>query len=225
MPRVGDPYDPLRLYVRSRRVWMSFALTAALCAILPVAGAFLIPMPSESADGGVALVPAWRVLAVGVTFGPVLFCHSPFGEMETATGRNWRRTEMVVLIVNSLVCTTMFTATCLIVFGGDLAMLVLRGIIGWMGIALLTGKLLGWRMAWVGPFAVLPILIFWGYQYPAYRWWEFTARPIGDLVAWAVVAALAGLGTVAYVCNSWRWYAVLTLLGRRSTAGRGARRA
>ncbi|MEU5941041.1 hypothetical protein ABZ807_18020 [Micromonospora sp. NPDC047548] len=212
MLRVTERYEPLRLYAQSRRIWTGAALTAVLCALLPFIGAFLVPVPSEGADGGVALVPAWRILAVAVAFGPVLSCHSPFGEMEAATGRNWRRTQAGVLTVNATVCALLFTATCWVLFGGSLAVLVLRGILGWLGISLLAGRLLSWKLAWVGPLAVLPLMIFWGFEQSGFRWWEFTARPIDDLRAWMLTTGLAAAGVAAYAASSWRWRALVSLL-------------
>ncbi|MEV6522258.1 hypothetical protein AB0M43_09980 [Longispora sp. NPDC051575] len=192
------------------------ALTGALCAVLPFVGSIMFSVPAAG-DSGVASVPGWRIIAAGATFGPVLFCHSPFGEMESATGRNWRRVQLGVLALNATACSLLFFLTSLMVFGGPMALLVLRGIIGWMGTALLAARLLGWRAAWVGPLALLPIMIFWGTEGPQqYAWWEFTARPIDDPAAWVTAAGLLALGAGAHLVDRWRWRAAVTFLRRRT---------
>jgi hypothetical protein len=125
--------------------------------------------------------------------------------MEAAAGRNWRRTERAVLLVNTVVCVTMFTVTCWIVFDAQTALLVLRGIAGWMGITLISGRITGWKTAWVGPLAVLPMVIYWGHGQTGYRWWEFTSLPSGDLGSWAVAGCIAAGGAVAYLFSEWGW--------------------
>ncbi len=205
MRLADDARTPVRLFVRSRRSWMALILTAALCACVPLVGAFLFPAPSEGVQGGILYVPGWRFLAVGVTFGPILFSHSPFGEMETATGKNWRRVELVVLLVNICTCITMFTVTCWLTFDGSTALLILRGIIGWMGTALVSGRIMGWKAGWVGPLAVLPMVLYWGHGDTGYRWWEFTSLPPDSPGSWAVAGCLAAAGAVAYLFNTWGW--------------------
>lgn len=217
MRLADNPCSPIRLYLRSRRSWMPLILTAALCACVPLVGAFLFPAPSAGVRGGMLYVPGWRFLTVGVAFGPALFCHSPFGEMEAATGKNWRRAELAVLLVNAVLCAMMFTATCWIVFDGTTALLILRGIIGWMGIALISGRILGWRAAWVGPLAVLPVVIYWGHGGIGYRWWEFTSLPPGDLGSWSVAGGTAIGGAVACLFSKWGWYHLASRFRRRTS--------
>lgn len=208
--------NPVWLYLRSRRTLTGIALTLVLCGLLPLVGMLTVPFPSEGSGTGTAVVPAWRVLAAGVTFGVVPFCQSPFGEMEAATGRNWRRTEMVVLVASATVCTVLFTLTCALALGETQALLTLRGTIGWMAIAVLTGRILSWRIAGIGPLLILPLMIFWGVdELPHYHWWEFTARPAGDQTAWLTVAGLAAIGALSCTFDRWRWLPLTRLLSHK----------
>ncbi|MFF5230962.1 hypothetical protein [Dactylosporangium sp. NPDC000521] len=197
---------------------MALVLTAVLCACVPLVGAFLFPAPSEGVRGGILGVPGWRFLAVGVTFGPILFSQSPFGEMEAATGKNWRQVELLVLLVNIVACVTLFTVTCWVTFNGPTALLILRGIVGWMGIALASGRILGWKAGWVGPLAVLPVVVYWGHGSTGYRWWDFTSLPPANPGSWVVVGCLAAFGATTYVFSKWRWRHLTNLVRRRIAA-------
>lgn len=182
---------------------MALVLTAALCACVPFVGAYLLPAPSGYVHGGVVSLPAWHLLSLGVAFGPVVLCHSPFGEMEVATGKRWRRVEAAVLLGTAVVCLAMFTVICWTVFDGPTALLILRGTVGWMGLALVGGRIAGWRVAWVGPAAVWPVAMCWGHTETGCRWWEFTSLPAGDPGSWAVAGCLAAVGALAYLFSGW----------------------
>lgn len=208
MPNRADDPHPLLLYLHSRRIWAAVALTVALCAAVLLIGAIEVSVPASGADSGFHPVPTWRILAAGVTFGPVLSCHSPFGELEAAT-HGWRNVQAAVLLVHLVLAAALFVATCLVAFGGTLALLTLRGIIGWTGVALIAGRIFGWRLAWVGPLTLLPVMLFWGLaEEPHYQWWEFTARQVDDPAAWMVAGVLLAAGIAAWGVGPWqrrRW--------------------
>jgi hypothetical protein len=217
MLRVSDEPSPLRLFIRSRRVPAGLILTGILCLLVPLIGHTVLPMPTSGTESGTVAVPAWRLVAVAIALVPAICCQSPFGEGEAACGHHWRRLRTLVLAVYSTGSAVLLTVICWIAFGDAIAVAVLRGFIGWWGFSALTGRLLGWRLAWAGPLAALPLLIFWGFSLEGPRWWEFTARPAGDGPAWAVAIALLAVGVLAYEADPWRRQqlrAVLRAVGR-----------
>jgi hypothetical protein len=172
--------------------------------LIPLVGRTLLQMPTSGTDDGTVVVPAWRLVAVAIAFAPALCCQSPFGEIEDACGHDWRQLRTRVLATYSIGSAILLTAICWVAFSDEIAVAVLRGFIGWWGISVLSGRLLGWRLSWAGPLATLPVLIFWGSGQSGPRWWEFTARPAIDGPAWALATALLAVGVLAYTANTWR---------------------
>lgn len=127
----------------------------------------------------------------------MICCRNPFEEIEDACGHHSCRLQTVSLAAYSAGSRALLMAVCWVVFGDRIAVAVLRRFIGRWRISVLTGRLLGPRLAWAAPLAVLPVLIFWGYGWSEPRWWEFTARPVGEArVGSCVHAACRGCARI-----------------------------
>ncbi|GGM32395.1 hypothetical protein GCM10012279_59180 [Micromonospora yangpuensis] len=82
---------------------------------------------------------------------------------------------------------------------------IARSWLAWLGLALLAGAILGWRLAWTLPAATAVVLWYWGYSgNQEYRWWEFSARPHDDLPSFLLSVALLAVGLTAYAATPWR---------------------
>jgi len=153
-------------------------------------------------------------LGAGVV--PALALHSELGSLEEARTARLVHLQRCYLLLLSCVCAALFLAlAALSLQPADVAVMA-RSLAAWLGLALLSGRVLGWRLAWVLPVLTLCVLVYWGgsaAQVDPFDWWEFSARPAGDVPSLVVSAALLASGMLAYFFSAWR----ITALKRRAT--------
>jgi hypothetical protein len=190
----------VRLHVASRRVWAAvFAITAsaiglriALIGNWDTYGALQLPLLFEAAAAA----------AIAVTTG------SPLGEPERVAGRRLPYVRFAVALALTIAAVGALAAagTGAHLAGGALD--VARNTAGLVGLGLLSARLLGGGLAWVGPTGYLIVGVYGLYTQwhgPALTTpWIWPARPPDDLGA----SICAGL---VFVCGM----AVITVRGAR----------
>ncbi|MGK5444855.1 hypothetical protein ACSNN7_23930 [Micromonospora sp. URMC 105] len=168
-------------------------------------GAFEAPTPAATDTGG-ATVEFWRLLAVASASLPVLTLASPMEALEAAGGTAYHRLRSMVLGA-AFACSSGCILTAAAV-GVDPAVtpLIVRALLAWFGLALVSGRVLGWNYSWILPWGALSVLLYWGHSSSTrdYRWWEFSAQPAGHLPSWLLAGGLFAAGVAAYALSPWR---------------------
>lgn len=196
-------FRPLIAVAQARRAGSALAVTLVLALITVWWGFATASLPSASPG---ARIPLYRFMAMGTAIVPVLALYSPLHDLEgPATDQYWR-TERVYLALMAATSSVVYLALASITLPATTLVLVGRSIFGWIGLALVSGRVLGWRLAWVLPVATIFVLLYWGsvdHGY-GYRWWEFSARPHDDIAALLVSVVLLAAGAAAMWATPWR---------------------
>lgn len=210
--RRGDRSPVLSFWI-ARRASVLLGLAVLLGIATAVFGLQEAPVPTSQAGTGTAL-PVWRLLAFGVGTLPVLGLHSPLGSLEEARGHPHSACEWRYLVALITGCSASYLALASVSLNADSIEIIARSIPGWVGLALLSGRILGWRLGWILPVLGLAALTYWGAgTMPAtFAWWEFTARPPDDLIALFLSSLLLVAGGLAFAATPWR---VRRIIGRR----------
>jgi len=179
-----------RLYAASRRA-ATCLLVLAACAIALRTALHWLPRTGVYAEQIPLTIEAGAAAVIGVTTG------SPFGDPERATGRwlPYLRLAAALAIAGAAFGALAAGSASQHLDGGTLGLL--RDLAGFIGLAFLTGAVLGGALAWIGPLGYLAITL------PALagHWttpWLWPARPPHDRGA-AICAGLvfaAGLAVV-----------------------------
>lgn len=187
-----------------RRPVLTLAIALALGLVTALVGHQSSPIPT--ADVRVAPPAAWRILLLGPAVLPVLALYSPLASLESVSTEQFHRVRARFLVVMASLCSGIFLAASAVVLPPSLVEHVARSIPGWTGIALISGCTLGWRLAWVLPVCLMCPMLYWGIPDPhgQYPWWEFTARPTGDVCALVLNGALLGMGVFLSCLTPWR---------------------
>lgn len=127
-------------------------------------------------------------------------------DLEAAGARPFHRLRSLVLGLAFLLSSASVLTATAIGVDGAAALLIARALPAWFGLALLSGRILGWTHSWILPWAALCVLIYWGHSgNPGeYRWWEFTAQHIDHLPSALLAGTLFAAGLLAYTLSPWR---------------------
>lgn len=197
--------DPVARFDRSaawrfflvRRGWVPLLIAVLFGGLAAWVGSYQAPVPA-ALETGTATIPLWRVLAMGAAVLPVLSLHSPLADLEAAVTGRQAHMEGCYLVGISCAVAVLYCAVAAITLHPLLLAVMVRSMLGWLGLALVAGRLFGPRLAWIGPSVATCVLSYWGRSGPGggYAWWEFSARPHDDLAGLSVSAGLLGLGTL-----------------------------
>ncbi|MER5645888.1 hypothetical protein [Streptosporangium sp. NPDC002524] len=198
-------FRPSRTFALARRAWVAFALAVLLGVLTAWAGRYEAPVPTASGDGD-ATLPMWRLLTMGVGTLPALGLHSALRGLEEVGTDVHRRAERRYLLCLSLACAGAYLAVAASALDLPVAGIILRSLPGWLGLALVSGRFLGWRLAWVLPAGALCVLVYWGSTGDGghHEWWEFSARPHDDVPSLLLSLCLLLGGVTAASATSWR---------------------
>lgn len=195
--------DDLRTFLWLRRWWFGPVTVGLVSALTAVVGHYEMANP-VSISQGVAMLPVWRLLAVIVAIMPAVLLYSPLGELEAAAVREYWRVRRLYLAVSVVLYLGSFALVVWVGLGGATALIAVRAMLAWLGLALLSGRLFGWSRSWLVPLLSVVVLLFWGTDAEStYTWWEFSARPHDDWRPAVLAASLAALGALAYWARPW----------------------
>jgi hypothetical protein len=192
----------VRLHLTSRRVPSALAVLAGCAVVLQAALRW--HWGSQGGSGLQRLVP----LVIESTAAMVVTATttSPFGESERTGGRwlPFLRLGTVTALCATAIAILLGGSADTLLTGGLLD--VLRNVVGFVGIDLLCGAVLGGPLAWVGPLTYLALA-----EYAlTENWtspWTWPARPSHDLGGWLCAAAVCAAGLI-----------VVTVRGARDSA-------
>ncbi len=201
---LNSPAAQVRLFARTRRLGLVVTLIITVAAIAATIGSVQIGAPSASSGGTV--ISFARLLTIVAGTLPVLLLTTQLSEIETAASGGPQRLEGLILAATILTATAFMAIAALASTGAGTVPATVRATAAWFGIALITGRLLGWRLCWVGPCLALSALIFWGFDSTAghFRWWEFTAYGPTPVSTQALSIGLTVGGVLCYLLTPWR---------------------
>ncbi|MGW7272306.1 hypothetical protein ACWGH5_17465 [Streptomyces sp. NPDC054864] len=103
-------------------------------------------------------------------------------------------------------CVAITATVCAFSFGAEAFVnglgsgtVFVRSTLIWLGLALLSARVLGQQLGWVIPLTSVLFLVWFPHD-----WWDWTANPPGDLFGWAAAAIALGLGVTATAATPWR---------------------
>jgi hypothetical protein len=202
------------IYLVARKWQWLIAAMVIIGASVGAWGSLEASTPSAASSGG-SQVPIWRLLAVGSAVLPTLTLASPLQALEAAAGTPFYRIRNYVLGGAFAISSACMLAGAIIELGMGVGPLVARALVAWFGLALLSGRVLGWSYSWILPSAIMCVLLYWGHDRRGqdYRWWEFSAHPVSHLPSLIIAAILFVGGLVAYMLSPWRTYSAFRLKG------------
>jgi hypothetical protein len=108
--------------------------------------------------------------------------------------------------VRAAYCTALTLVACVFSFstealavGPEAGVVFIRSLLIWLGLALLSVRLLGHQLGWIIPLASA----FFPIWYP-HNWWDWTKNPAADLFSWAAAAIALSVGVAATAATPWR---------------------
>ncbi|WP_371792343.1 hypothetical protein OG285_25500 [Streptomyces sp. NBC_01471] len=186
-------------YARVHRGGAVLAGTAFVALLSAFFGGVHISLPSIGSGGVTTGVPYRHELPLlsavflTATLDGALSAHE---EMGTPTMYRFRAAYCISLTLTA--CAFSFGAEALAVRPAD-GVVFVRSILIWLGLSLLSVRLLGQQLSWAIPLASTLFLIW----YPLY-WWDWTASSPSDLFSWAAAAIALSIGVGATATTPWR---------------------
>ncbi|MFJ5885346.1 hypothetical protein [Kitasatospora cineracea] len=151
---------------------------------------------------------AWAVLAAGSL-------HSTMGGWEAAAGSRLRQVERTHLVAAGSLAAVLAGSVELAVAGTGSAVVLVRAVLTWWGLAVLSGRVLGRPQSWVLPALTLFPLSYLGWDTGgALRWWNWPWASPGSVPCWTLTTGCLALGALAWLLTPRRWRA-LAARGRR----------
>ncbi len=147
------------LYLRSRLAGWSSATLAAIALCAWASTAWLLSLPHSDVENG-ALVPMLTLATLAAACAVGVGAHSPFGDIERTVARPLPPLRLLHL-GGLLAWAALVLAVALLAFDLEGArpaqplLVLLRNLAGLSGLALLSARLIGARLAWIPPLAFL----------------------------------------------------------------------
>jgi hypothetical protein len=158
---VWRPFFPLREFARVRRAWTPLLLAVLFGVLTAWLGENEIRLPISAGSGEVTL-PMWSMLAMAAGTLPALGLHSALASLEETRTDIHLRVEHRYLLALSLLSFGGYLAVAATTLDTAILSIILRSLPGWLGLALLSGRLLGWRLSWVLPLGMWCVLAYCG---------------------------------------------------------------
>jgi hypothetical protein len=213
----------LQGYLVSRKWHWLLAMMVLIGVAVAGWGLFEAPTPSAS-DGAGATVQFWRLLSVGSGSLPVLTLASPMKVLEEGAGPAYHRLRAAVLAGAFVISSALMLIASVVSVGLEVTPLIARALLGWFGLALVSGRVFGWNYSWILPWVVMSALLYWGpSNQQGYHWWEFTAQPATHAPSLLLTVGLFVVGIVAYTMSPWRIRRLCTILMRGTTKSQSGR--
>jgi len=206
----------LLLYLRAHHV------TAVLVGFLVVAatditlGSAVLTLPSLG--GKSTGFPLRHNLPIGFVAVAVGSLASRMAGPEEMAGAVHRRWEQWHAAVASVLCVGTVAVTEFAATGERAALMMMRATVFWLGLAFLSGRVLGRHHAWIGPVAsIFPASYLTQDAGGHDMWWDWTGQRPDSAPCAALAAVVLVTGVVAYELTPWRLARLRWRAARRTT--------
>lgn len=198
------PPIPALLVLAARRASFVLCATVLTGAFTAWLGTYQASLPSAF-HAGQSTIPVWRLLALFAAVLPLVALRSRLVDLEPVATRRLRQSQRIYLAGVGLGCAAFYLGISAATLPPLILPIIARSWLGWLGLALIAGSIVGWRLAWVLSVTVACVFWYWGYQGGAhYAWWEFSARPFDDVPSLLLCGAMLAAGIAAYWATPWR---------------------
>ncbi|WP_147339427.1 hypothetical protein [Actinomadura spongiicola] len=161
-------------------------------------------MPSAYADG-MTVVPFRHFIPIVLAAIVVGGLHSSMSEIQSTATSVLRRYEVGYLVCAATAAIVLLGVAEALATSAASALLVIRGFVVWIGLALLSGRLFGWLTNWLLPvLTVFPLVYYSLDDVGEVRWWNWTGQPSGDAASWLIAATSLAAGAAAFTLTPWR---------------------
>ncbi len=201
-------------YLRAHH-WRGLAIAAvALAADVALSVHTDVTAPAASNSGYISVPLALQVPLIAVC----LVAASIDGKMaslEEAGSRTLRNCQLWYLAGASCAAALLVGGTAAAIAPLGTAVVLVRAIAIWTGMALLSGRLLRWSLAWVLPLAsFFPLNYFGADNAGRFYWWYWARQPAGQLPCALIAVGSLAVGACAVAITPWR------LASQRAAAAR-----
>jgi hypothetical protein len=129
----------------------------------------------------------------------------PMASLEQAGARTLRRCQLWYLASATGAAAVLVGAVAAMIAPLGTALVLIRAVAIWTGMALLAGRTLRWSLAWVLPLAsFLPLTYFAADSAGRYYWWYWPRQPAGQFPCALLAAGSLAIGACAVALTSWR---------------------
>ncbi|MBP5938361.1 hypothetical protein [Streptomyces acidiscabies] len=130
---------------------------------------------------------------------------SAMNSLEETAAKGFRRVEISYLVGAVTAASLLLVTAEALVSPMDTVLLLLRGLVIWVGLALLSGRIWGWRFSWILPLVTLFPLTYWQTDsLGRLRWWAWTDQPGHSIPCWGIAVASLLTGGAAMALTPWR---------------------
>lgn len=187
-------------HLRVHHVVVTAAGLVLLTVLDVVAGSVELTFPN-------AHVPvAYRsLILIGLACVAVGTMHGAVPELEAVATDVWWRAQGGQLAVAVGVAALLAGGVDLALTGVAAGVVTARSVLIWSALAMVSGRVAGWRLCWLAPMISILPLTYWGVDGNGVtRWWFWTDQPVGSLACWLLLAGLAVLGVGSVMATPWR---------------------
>lgn len=187
------------LYARAHHV-LGYAIGLAVLGLVDVlVGSRQIALPMSGASiAFVREIPsAYAALAVG-TFATAM------ADFERSAAQRAARVRLAHLALAIVATTVVQGVVELAAESSGSAIIAMRSVLIWQGLALISARLMGETLCWVLPLAsILPLTYFQQASDGSNRWWAWPSQSSTSLACWLLAAASLTIGISAFQSDLW----------------------
>ncbi|MFD5471199.1 hypothetical protein [Streptomyces sp. NPDC127105] len=163
------------------------------------------PLDFPFSGGGSSATPLRHEIPLALAVIAVGGLGSAMDSLEETAANGFRRAEVSCLVGAVSVAAVLLVAAEAFVSPMGTVLLVLRGLLIWVGLALLSGRVWGWRLSWILPLVTLFPLTYWQVDgLGRFRWWDWTDQPGYSLPCWGIAIGSLLVGGGAMALTPWR---------------------
>lgn len=201
--RVTGRWFALASYARSHNL---LGLAVGLLFLTGCDAAFgsqLLSFPFEH-GGQTTGVPMRRELPIAFASLAAGSLHSKMRQLELAGATTLRSYESRHLMAVYTATTVLVGGTELIVNGAESSVLLIRALLIWLGLAVLSGRIFGRSLSWILPVATIFPLTYLGQDETGRdRWWDWTGQSAFSVLCWSLAICSTIVGLAAFYLTPW----------------------
>ncbi|MFJ3220358.1 hypothetical protein ACIPLC_31110 [Kitasatospora sp. NPDC086801] len=201
---MAERFDMIWRYLRLHRLEVVCLGLLATCTTSAVVGSLVAVLPSGGPSGTVS-IPLRSYLPLTSAVIAVSSRHSAMADMEAA-GSHWlKRSELLHTAAVAALVVVLTGVTELFVSTPEVAVVLSRAAVIWVGLAVLSGRLFGWLLSWILPVITLfPLTYLAEDENGGDRWWDWTQQEATSWPCWALAGVSMLIAACAMAATSWR---------------------
>jgi hypothetical protein len=147
--------------------------------------------------------PLRQLLPIGCSCLVAASLYSRLGQQEKCATQGFRHAQTAHLLLLSALSGALLAVAER--FPAEASLIVVRSEWLWLGLALVSGRVFGWQLSFIGPIATLFPLTYWELDAAGnVRWWDWVDQPAAAPQPWLLMAGALCAGIGCYVVTPWR---------------------